>query len=227
MSSGPVKLKFSEKYDQEHARQYFLKHQDGWARKLSHNRDEQMARHALTCAGDPGLVLDLPCGAGRFWSLLAEKPNRIIIGADNSSEMLKTAFEFQPADIVKRVKPLQTSAFDIELPDCAVDCIFSMRLIHHIGESAHRLTMLKEFHRVTRETVILSMWVDGNFKSWKRKRQERQREAGGRQGGYQNRFVIPRAVAEEEFRQAGFVIENKSDFIPLYAMWRVYVLRKV
>jgi cyclopropane fatty-acyl-phospholipid synthase-like methyltransferase len=30
-------------------------------------------------------VLDLPCGAGRFWPLLAEKPNRVIIGADNSS----------------------------------------------------------------------------------------------------------------------------------------------
>ncbi|ETK23938.1 Ubiquinone/menaquinone biosynthesis C-methylase UbiE [Pseudomonas grimontii] len=225
--SNPVKLKFSEKYDEDHAKQYFLKHQDGVSRKLSHYRDEQMARDALQKAGDPGLVLDLPCGAGRFWPLLAEKPNRIIISADNSPDMIKTAIDHQSPNVVSRVKPLHTSAFDIDLPDNAVDCIFSMRLIHHIGEPAHRLTMLREFHRVTRETVILSMWVDGNFKSWRRHRHEERRKAQGKQGDYQNRFVIPRAVAEAEFEQAGFEIESKSDFIPLYAMWRVYVLRKI
>ncbi|EGH30068.1 hypothetical protein PSYJA_14267, partial [Pseudomonas syringae pv. japonica str. M301072] len=82
--SGPVKLKFSEKYDQDHAEQYFLKHHSTLARRMSHLRDEQMVRKALKLAGDPGLVLDLPCGAGRFWPLLSEKKSRIIIGADNS-----------------------------------------------------------------------------------------------------------------------------------------------
>lgn len=80
---SPIKLEFSEKYDQQHAKEYFLKHQNGLARRLSHQRDEQLARRALALAGEPGLVLDLPSGAGRFWPLLAEKPNRVIIGADN------------------------------------------------------------------------------------------------------------------------------------------------
>ncbi len=72
--AGPIKLDFfSEKYDDQHAREYLLKHQDGLSRKLSHWRDEQLARKALTLVGEPGLVLDLPCGAGRFWPLLAEK----------------------------------------------------------------------------------------------------------------------------------------------------------
>lgn len=225
--SPPVKLEFSEKYDSEHAQRYFFKHQQTLARKLSHYRDEQMARQALDDAGEPGLVLDLPCGAGRFWPLLAEKPNRIIIGADNSSDILKTAMAFQPSDIISRVKPLQTSAFDIDLPDSSVDSIFCMRLLHHIGESPRRLEMLKEFHRVTRETVILSLWVDGNFKSWKRKRQELKRKARGENSEYQNRFVISRTVVEEDFKRSGFEIVSKSDFIPLYAMWRVYVLNKV
>jgi ubiquinone/menaquinone biosynthesis C-methylase UbiE len=224
--TSPVQLKFSEKYDEEHARQYFLKHQAGLSRRLSHQRDEQMARKALKVAGDPSLVLDLPCGAGRFWPLLAEKSGRAIIGADNSSDMLATACKYQDPAIVKTVQPLQTSAFDIALPDGAVDSVFCMRLLHHIGEAEHRMALLKEFHRVTRETVILSMWVDGNFKSWKRKRHEKVRSATDARGGYQNRFVIPRATAEAEFIAAGFSIEERIDFIPLYAMWRVYVLRK-
>ena len=70
----PVELEFSRKYDRSHSEQYLKKHHEGWARRLSHWRDEQVARHALRLADDPGLILDLPCGAGRFWPLLAVSP---------------------------------------------------------------------------------------------------------------------------------------------------------
>src|SRR6186997_297006 len=104
--SKRIELEFSRKYNQQHAEKYLQKHQDNLSRRLSHRRDEQLARKALKLAGDPGLVLDLPCGAGRFWPLLAEKPNRVIIGADNSESMIKIATQSQPAEVVKRVQPL-------------------------------------------------------------------------------------------------------------------------
>lgn len=223
---SPIKLEFSQKYDQQHAQEYFLKHQDGLARRLSHQRDEQLARRALALAGEPGLVLDLPCGAGRFWPLLAEKPNRVIIGTDNSEAMIETACKAQPPEVVARVRPLQTSAFDIDLPDNAVDSIFCMRLFHHIGEAAHRKRILSEFQRVSRDSVILSLWVDGNFKAWRRKKLEQRRSAKAEQDSYQNRFVLPAETVEEEFKAAGFRIQERLDFLPFYAMWRVYVLRK-
>ncbi|AMB85521.1 SAM-dependent methyltransferase [Pseudomonas agarici] len=224
--NSPIKLEFSDKYDDKHAEQYLLKHKNSLARRLSHKRDEQLVRAALALAGEPGLVLDLPCGAGRFWPLLAEKPNRVIIGADNSASMLETALNAQPVEVVKRIRPLQTSAFDIELPDNAVDSIFCMRLLHHVGEAAHRMALLEEFQRVTRDSVIVSLWVDGNFKAWRRRRLERERQADEARDGYQNRYVLPTAKVEEEFRQAGFRIQEHLDFFPLYAMWRVYILRK-
>jgi len=224
---APIDLPFSQKYDADHARQYYLKHQDGLARRLSHWRDEQLARQALNIAGQPNLVLDLPSGAGRFWPLLAEKRNRLIIGADYSENMLATACAQQPAEVVARVKTLQTSAFAIDLSDNSVDCIFCMRLLHHVGEAADRLALLQEFHRVTRDSVILSLWVDGNFKAWRRQALERRRAAEGRdRGGYQNRFVVQRSQFEAEVAQAGFVVDRALDFLPGYAMWRVYVLRK-
>lgn len=219
---GPIELEFSRKYDRQHAREYFNKHQDGLARRLSHWRDEQLAREALKLAGDPDLVLDLPCGAGRFWPLLAEQPNRMIFAADNSADMLATARASQPLHIVNRIETFRTSAFDIDMADNVVDSIFCMRLLHHIAAPAHRLAMLREFHRVTRDTLILSLWVDGNFKSWKRKRLERRRPAKDNQ----NRFVVPRRQIEAEFAEAGFEIVGHRDFLPGYAMWRVYVLRK-
>ena len=85
--------------------------------------------------------------------------------------------------------------------------------------------MLREFHRVTRDTVIVSLWVDGNFKSWRRKRLEKRRAArGGNEN--QNRFVVARHTIEAEFAEAGFEIIGAQDFLPGYAMWRVYTLRK-
>lgn len=181
-----------------------------------------MARRALKIAGDPDLVLDLPCGAGRFWPLLAEHPSRMIFAADNSADMLAIAEASQPREILYRVESFQTSAFAIDMGDNAVDNIFCMRLLHHIADPAHRLAMLREFHRVTRDTLIVSLWVDGNYKAWKRKRLERRRPAKDNQ----NRFVVARSVIETEFAEAGFDILDRNDFLPGYAMWRVYVLRK-
>lgn len=221
-----IALEFSNKYDDAHARQYFFKHQASLARRLSNWRDQQLARQALKAAGEPGLVLDLPCGAGRFWPLLAEKANRVILAADNSADMIRVARQSQPAEVVARVHAFQTSAFAIDLDDAAVDSIFSMRLLHHIAAPEHRLAMLHEFHRVTRDTVIVSLWVDGNIKSWRRKRLERQRAVRGGKGENGNRFVVARSQIESEFASAGFTIVDHHDFLPGYAMWRVYTLRK-
>jgi ubiquinone/menaquinone biosynthesis C-methylase UbiE len=219
---APIKLEFSNKYDRNHSKYYYEKHRRGIEPRLSHWRDVQLARKALKIAGDPQTVLDLPCGAGRFWPVLAENSTRKVIGADNSGDMVAVALEYCPKEILSRFTGLQTSAFAIDLPDEAVDSIFCMRLMHHVGQPEHRLRMLKEFHRVSRDTVIMSLWVDGNFKSYKRKKSEERHP----RGKHQNRFVIPAKVIEQEFKDAGFVVLDSLDFIPYYAMWRVYVLRK-
>jgi len=221
----PVSLAFSEKYDREHAHQYFHKHRESLARRLSNWREQQLARLSLADAGNPETVLDLPCGAGRFWPLLAENGQRQIYAADNSGDMLQVALTHQPQQLTERVVPFRTSAFDIDLPDNFVDSIFCMRLLHHIGQRKHRLAILREFHRVTRDTVVLSLWVDGNYKSWRRRKLE-QKRAQQPTGDLNNRFVVSRKTIEEEFRLAGFTVHNHRDFLMGYAMWRMYILRK-
>lgn len=221
-----VDLDFSHKYDLRHAQRYLHKHQDGLLRRLSNRRDQRIARKALEIAGDPGLVLDLPCGAGRFWPLLCERPNRVVLAADNSAAMIATARSVQTPALLERVHTFQTSAFAVDLHDSAVDCVFCIRLLHHVEAPQHRRAILREFHRVSRDTAIVSLWVDGNYKAWKRRRLERQRAARGDDAANRNRFIVPRAVIEQEFMQAGFEILAYLDFLPRYAMWRTYVLRK-
>ena len=173
------------------------------------------------------------CRSFRDADLATELPLVVLVGptASGKSRLAIGLAELlgshgQPAEVVKRVRRLQTSAFDINLPDNAVDSIFCMRLLHHVGDANHRMALLREFHRVSRDSVIVSLWVDGNFKAWRRKRLERQRADAPEQDSYQNRYVLPAATVEAEFKKAGFNIRNHLDFIPYYAMWRVYVLSK-
>lgn len=194
------------------------------SRRLSLWRDAQLARMALRDAGEPGLVLDLPSGSGRFWPVLAEHANRVILAADPSTDRLALAEAQSSNEVRKRIRTFQSSAFSIGLSANAVDCIFCMRLFHHLDDSDKRGAILDEFHRVTRDTAIVGLWVDGNVKSWRRKRQQGRQDIG--MTAPRNRFVVCRSDIESEFARAGFRIVDHHDFLPGYAMWRVYVLRK-
>lgn len=217
-----TQLEFSEKYNELHAKAYFYKHADGLARKLSNWRDQQIARKALKIAGDPLSVLDVPCGTGRFWKVLTENPERIVYASDNSQKMIDIGLQYREKHLLKKIHTFKASAFSLPVSDGYVDNIFCIRLLHHIGQSEDRLKLLKEFHRVTKSTVIVSLWVDGNVKAWKRKKLESNRT----KRPYQNRFVIPQHIIEKEFQEAGFRIKNHLDFLPKYAMWRTYILEK-
>lgn len=215
-------LEFSEKYTDEHAREYYHKHTAGFWRKLSNWREISIARKALKLAGNPASVLDLPSGTGRFWQMLAEKKDRKLFAADYNQSMLNVALQERPADVTQRFETFQASAFDIPKPENFVDCIFCMRLLHHIGEREDRMKMLREFHRVAKDSVVISLWVDGNVKARKRAKLEADRK----HKKYQNRFVQPQASVEAEMREAGFEIAGHVDFLKHYAMWRIYVLKK-
>lgn len=212
--------------DDSHGQQHARRHEQGLARRLRQWRDAQLARQALRDAGEPGLVLDLPSGAGRFWPVLAEHPNRVILAADLSCDMLDIAEAQSPAKVRKCIRTFQSSALSIDLSANSVDCIFCMRLFHHVADSAERKAILQEFYRVTRDTAIVALWVDGNIKAWRRQRQEGHRRSVDGAPAVRNRFVVCRVEIESEFIEAGFQMIGHRDFLPGYAMWRVYVLRK-
>ena len=106
-------------YNDEQARFYFAKHKQGFWRRVSNWREQRVAARALAMAGEPKSVLDLPCGAGRFWELLARVPDRYLMAADYSQDMINTALSFQPHHVAGRFRTFQSSAFEIKLPDCS------------------------------------------------------------------------------------------------------------
>lgn len=215
-----TELKFSRKYDDAHARRYFDKHRRGFWRRLNTWREAGMARQALLLAGRPQSVLDLPCGTGRFWNLLAEEPRRKIYAADLNPAMFETGLKFRPRSLTERVEAFQASAFSIPKPDEFVECVFSIRLLHHIEKPEDRLAILREFKRVTSSAIIISLWIDGNYRAML----ERRRPV--RPGPSRDRFVISRSVIEREFEECGLSVAGRVDFLKYYSMWAAYVLKK-
>lgn len=217
---------FSEKYDPEHARKYFEKHNTGFWRRLSTWREIGMARNALAMAGNPKSVLDLPCGTGRFWEMLAEKKDRKIYVADNSQSMIETGMSMRPKHVTKRIeKTFQCSAFATGLPDNFVECVFSIRLMHHIEKSKDRVLMLKEFSRISSDTIVVSLWVDGNYRAHKHLINEAKKERLRGKDFPRDRFVFPRQEIERDFASADLEIVGHVDFVKYWEKWRSYVLR--
>ncbi|MCB1864183.1 MAG: class I SAM-dependent methyltransferase [Chromatiales bacterium] len=216
-------LEFARKYDREHSQKYFEKHRKGLRRRLTNWRELQLARKGLVLAGNPAVVLDLPCGAGRFWPVLLEDPARRVLAADVNEGMLQSARENQPPEVVARIERIfQTSAFEIGLADASVDGILCMRLIHHITESADRMQILREFARVSRDSVVMSLWVTGNRQASRRLRQAAVRP----KSAHLHTAVLEPGAIEAECRAAGFSIAGHFDVLPGLSMWRFYVLRK-
>ena len=213
-------LTFSRKYDSRRARRYFDKHEYGFWRRLNTWREAGMARQALWLAGRPRSVLDLPCGTGRFWDLLAEEPHRRIYAADLNPAMFETGLKCRPPTLTKRIEVFQASAFSIPKPDQFVECVFSIRLLHHIEKAEDRLAILHEFRRVTSSSVIVSLWIDGNYQAIREQRRP------PRSGPSHDRYVISRSVIENEFLASGLSIVGRVDFLKYYSMWAAYVLKK-
>mgnify|MGYP001159273431 FL=1 len=223
MTTLPPQLPFSDKYDHAHAHAYEKKHRTGLRRRLTTWREIQLARRALHAAGDPESVLDMPCGAGRFWPMLAEHPTRRLLAGDRSPAMLEAArAAADPAVLARFESVRELDAFALDLPDNAVEHILCMRLLHHITQPQDRLRLLAELHRVASRGVTVSLWVDGNVQARRRQRQDARRERE-----YWNRRVVARATIEAEFAQAGFRVRRHFDVLPGWSMWRFYLLDKV
>jgi len=220
--SAPAEPDIAARYDVDCARAYARMHRSSWLRRLSSWRELRLGRRALRLAGDPDSVLDLPCGTGRFWPMLARTPARRLLAGDASPEMLAVARATAPPALLARFEVAPMNAFALPLADASVAHVFCMRLLHHFAAAEDRLRLLREIHRVAGTGATVSVWVDGNLQSWRRRRQQARRSADHPP----NRVVVPRAVIEAEFAAAGFRVRQRLDALPGIGKRRLYVLDK-
>lgn len=109
-----------------------------------------LAEHAT-----PGMhVLDIGCGNGRFYPLLASRQIEYT-GLDNSVGLLREAQQNNPD-----AKFVEGDATALPFPNASFDIAFSFAVIHHIPSKKLRAQFIREVARVLKpgNTVILTAW---------------------------------------------------------------------
>jgi ubiquinone/menaquinone biosynthesis C-methylase UbiE len=222
MTNSTKPPNIANRYDEDTARHYSAVHRSSWSRRVTSWREIGLARRALALAGNPESVLDMPCGTGRFWPMLARTSARRLLAGDNSPAMLAAAVAGAAPATRARFEVSPMDAFALPLADAAVDHVLCMRLLHHFAAPADRLRILREIHRVARSGATISLWVDGNLQARRRGRQEARRDPAFPP----NRIIVARAVIEAELAEAGFRIRKRLDMLRWIGKRRLYVLDK-
>jgi len=133
----------------------------GLDQRLVHGREVRILKRLLAvCSpggqGEVHRALDAPCGYGRFGRLLAGA-GYSLVDADLSLAMVRRAAAARPNNTI----PIGVVCNVVEgLPftPASFSLVFSMRLFHHLHESAARRRALAEFARVSEDWVIVSYY---------------------------------------------------------------------
>lgn len=217
MNNSKLKFSFADRYTPEYSNKYYERHKKGILKKFSNILEQNMAAKALKMAGFPKSVLDLPCGAGRFLQTILNMGCKRVIAGDSSPGMLQVIKDRFPPEILNKLELLELDLADINLPDKSVDSILCMRFMHHIHDPQHRLAIYKELQRVARDTVCISNWSEGNYKSYREHLYAKRKGIASR--------CLNSVLLEKEFTDAGFTIIGKIDMLPGVLYWRTYVLK--
>jgi ubiquinone/menaquinone biosynthesis C-methylase UbiE len=183
-------------------------------------------RQMLWHLGYPDIILDVPCGRGRFWPLLTDMTRRTVLAMDNDPALLDAARARQPRTVAERVEVRVGSPTAMDADDQSVDCIVTLDYLQHLAREEDRAAFLRECHRVTRRGLCIGLPVDGNLAAFGR-RQLSHRYYVNKGSGAGHWVIHARRMLEAEFAHEGFRVVSYHDALPGVLGWRTYALMRV
>jgi SAM-dependent methyltransferase len=188
-------------------REYEKKRYRSWDQRWVDRRERSIIRGLLDRTGEAsGPVLDVPCGYGRFSSLLREAATALV-SSDISHAMVVRARDNRRHNGEER--PLGVTGDILQgLPfqHGAFQGIFSLRLFHHIHEHGDRSRILEEYARVASAWVICSYYQMNRLHQRQRRIRRRIKKSSTRIR------MISRTEFDQICRNAGF---NVKASVPL------------
>jgi ubiquinone/menaquinone biosynthesis C-methylase UbiE len=159
----------TEYQDLETAEQYDGKRFNSVSGRLFQWAERRVLQHITKRLSPGALVLDAPCGTGRLLPLYLSEGFRIL-GVDISGEMIQVARR-RTAQWNGRTNFSRMDFVQIPLIDSSVDTVFSIRFLPHFSPP-ERVRMLREFCRVSRDRVVISLSVSNSWMRFRRKIKE-------------------------------------------------------
>lgn len=180
----------------DYARHYEARYRGFTRRVIKQWLRYRVLNRAFKDVAPGSLVLDIPCGTGRYTSWLLGRGYRVL-GADIAPEMIRVA-RTRPAEPPGHVVGwLAANALHIPVPDKSLDAALTVRLFHLVPKEA-RIGIYREMRRVCRGQAILcfncNKWA---FKHW-----------GKRLRGEAPEYLMTRRELKAELAGAGLRVER-------------------
>lgn len=141
----------------------------GFLGRYRYRREQNAVRKLISTIPERALILDCPCGTGRWWAALSKRASAIV-AMDVSEEMLNYARK-QAETYAVPISVMKGDAEHIALPDDSVDFVFSHALTKHLPVPL-QYQVLAEFARVARKGVICSFGIFTHltYEFWRRRK---------------------------------------------------------
>jgi SAM-dependent methyltransferase len=188
--------------------------------------EQWSVRQMLWHLGYPEVILEVPCGRGRFWPLLTDMTRRTVIAMDSDRVVLDAAMQGQSRSVLEQIEPRVGTPFEMRADDQSVDCIVTLDFLQHLAREEDRAAFLRECHRVTRRGLCIGLPVDGNLAAFGR-RQLSHRYHLAKTPGSGHWVIHARSMLEAEFEHEGFRVVSYQDALPGVLAWRAYALMRV
>ncbi len=206
----------------EGAESYSKKFQKHWNERLNDTFERRLVQRLLNEVSRndrPHRALDMPCGYGRLYPLLAEASAEVV-ECDWSHPMLLRARESQsrmPTGGARR--HVRAEAGRLPFPDRSFDLVLSVRLCHHIRSHEERLAYVRELMRVSAGWVIFTYFDTRSLKN-------RLRELRRLVSRKRPKWTLDRSDVEELASREGFRVVKSTPLSRFFSGHRYTLLRR-
>jgi len=193
----------------DHVERYAQKRYRHWDQRTIDWREQAIVESLLSTHKITGTILDLPVGYGRFQNLL--KDHGTVYAGD---------WGYFPALYAHSrlgVSELSVNCDAGQLPfvDNSVDAVFCFRLMQHMHEREERVVIYREFARVSRAWVIISVYIQSWFHAAHRKLFTPPSRI----------TLLPQGEFDDEIREAGLLPVEQRSVLPGLHAHRIALFR--
>jgi len=125
--------------------------------RFVHRRERRILQRILCRMEGRGLVLDVPCGYGRFSGLLLEQGFRVV-GCDLSHSMVTKTLTLNPPGEVRLRGVVGDAVRGLPFQGASFLGVICVRLFHHLHDTGDWEAALRELARLSRDFVIVSYY---------------------------------------------------------------------
>ena len=144
----------------ESEKEYFEDRFSGFYGQYHYQKEIKIVKKIFDKIKTNSIILDIPCGNGRWWKVLSKKSKKII-ACDISPGMLKFASKkknkFKSKIILKK-----SDAESLPMRDKTVDYSFCFALTKHLPRNV-QFKVLRELNRVSKKGIICTFPIMNFF----------------------------------------------------------------